>query len=83
MSLDLTDSIRRLISEQLFPLDDSVTNNSDLHSEGLDSLALMQLILLLEREYSVTISPEDLNRENFSTLEKLAELVSGKQPAGK
>lgn len=83
MSQDLTDSLRRLISEQLFPLDDSVTAKCDLHSEGLDSLALMQLILLLEREYSVSISPGDLNRENFSSLEKLAELVSAKQTATK
>lgn len=83
MNQDLTDSLRLLISEQLFPLDDSVSSTSDLHSEGLDSLALMQLILLLEREYAVSISPEDLNRENFSTLEKLAELVSSKQSAEK
>ncbi len=79
MNQDPTNSLRQLISEQLFPLDDTVTNESDLHAEGLDSLALMQLILLLEREYSVSISPEDLNRENFSTLEKLAELVSSKR----
>ena len=83
MNQDFTNSLRLLISEQLFPLDDSVTNESDLHAEGLDSLALMQLILLLEREYSVSISPEDLNRENFSTLEKLSELVSIKQSAAK
>ncbi len=83
MNQDLSNSLRLLISEQLFPLDDSVTNESDLHAEGLDSLALMQLILLLEREYSVSISPEDLNRENFSTLEKLSELVSIKQSAAK
>lgn len=81
MNHDLIDSLRSLISEQLFPLDDSVTEDSDLHSEGLDSLALMQLILLLEREYSITISPVDLNRENFSTLQKLANLVSEKQHA--
>lgn len=83
MNQDLTNSLRLLISDQLFPLDESVTDQSDLHSEGLDSLALMQLILILEREFSVSISPEDLNRENFSTLEKLAGLVSSKQSAAK
>lgn len=83
MNQDFINSLRLLISEQLFPLDDSVTNESDLHSEGLDSLALMQLILLLEREYSVSVSPEDLNRENFSSLEKLSEFVSTKKAAEK
>ncbi len=79
MNQDLTTSLRLLISEQLFPLNETVTDETDLHAEGLDSLALMQLILLLEREYSVSISPEDLNRKNFSTLEKLSEFVSSKQ----
>ncbi len=83
MKTDLTHSLRQLIHEQLFPLDDSVTDQSDLHSEGLDSLALMQLILLLEREYTVSISPGDLNMENFSTLGNLAELVSMKQSGSK
>ncbi|MGJ8633110.1 MAG: phosphopantetheine-binding protein [Luteolibacter sp.] len=75
----MTETIRTLISEQLFPLDDSVTNETDLHAEGLDSLALMQLILLLESEFNITISPEDLNRENFSSLKKIATLISKKQ----
>lgn len=83
MKKELIDSLRNLIDGQLFPLDDSVTAETDLHSEGLDSLALMQLILLLEREFSVSIAPADLNRENFSTLEKLAELVSKKQSTEK
>lgn len=71
--------LRTLIDEQLFPLDESVTPQSDLYSEGLDSMALMQLILLLEQEFGVSVVPEDLDRENFSTLEKMAEFISKKQ----
>jgi acyl carrier protein len=71
--------LRTLIDEQLFPLDESVTPQADLYSEGLDSMALMQLILLLEQEFGVSIVPEDLDRENFSTLEKMAEFVFKKQ----
>lgn len=72
-------SLHALIDEQLFHLDDTVTPSSDLHAAGLDSLALMQLILLLESEYAVTITPQDLDRENFSSLEKLAQLIQRKQ----
>ena len=79
MTPDLTESLRTLIDGQLFPLDESVTAKSDLHAEGLDSLALMQLILLLEREFSITIQPDDLDRENFSTLENLAAFISRKK----
>jgi acyl carrier protein len=71
--------LHTLIDEQLFPLDESVTPQSDLYSEGLDSMALMQLILLLEQEFGVSVVPEDLDRENFATLEKMAEFISKKQ----
>jgi len=75
----LVTSLRTLIHEQLFPLDHAVTESSDLHAAGLDSLALMQLILLVENKYSVKITPEDLDRENFSSLEKLAEMIARKK----
>ncbi len=79
MNHDLETSLRRLVDEQLFALDESVTATSDLHAEGLDSLALMQLILLLEREFAISIDPADLDRENFSSLEKMASLIARKQ----
>lgn len=79
MIQDLVSSLRTLIHEQLFPLDDSVTESSDLHAAGLDSLALMQLILLVENAYSVKITPDDLDRENFSSLAKLAEMIARKK----
>ncbi len=79
MTQDLVTSLRTLINGQLFHLDESLTPSSDLHAAGLDSLALMQLILLLENEYSVKITPDDLDRENFSSLEKLAEMIARKK----
>ena len=79
MTRDLTNALHALIDEQLFPLDESVTPQSDLFAEGLDSMALMQLILLLEQEFAVTIVPDDLNGGNFSTLEKMADFVSRKK----
>lgn len=78
MQEELIRHLRTLIDGELFALDESVGSQTDLHAEGLDSLALMQLILLLEREYGITIQPGDLDRVNFSTLEKLAGFVSRK-----
>ncbi|WP_411827538.1 phosphopantetheine-binding protein [Luteolibacter sp. AS25] len=74
----MIETIRSLISQNLFPLDDSVTETSDLHQEGLDSLALMQLILLLESEFTISIQPTDLDRENFSSLKNIAALIDSK-----
>ncbi|MFD2256833.1 phosphopantetheine-binding protein [Luteolibacter algae] len=82
MTTNLIFQLRALINEQLFPLDDSISAEADLHSEGLDSLALMQLILLLENEYGVSIKPEDLDRENFSSLSKISEMISKKRELG-
>jgi acyl carrier protein len=76
-----TESLRALIDTELFPLDPSVSDSTDLYSEGLDSMALMQLILLLEREFGIVITPDDLGRENFATLTDMATFVLRKQHA--
>lgn len=71
-------ALRALIHEQLFPLDETITDESDLFSEGLDSMALMQLIMLMEQEFHITLGPEDLNRDYFATLVNLSAMVTRK-----
>lgn len=82
LSEELTGSLRGLIDGNLFPLGEEVDVGTDLHGEGLDSLALMQLILLIEREYGVSIVPGDLDRENFSTLGNIGRLIARKRGEG-
>lgn len=82
MNTDLTENLRELIDSHLFPLGEDVSATTDLHAEGLDSLALMQLILILEKEYCISIVPADLDRENFSTLENIAALIFKKREEG-
>lgn len=82
MNTELTESLRELVDGHLFPLGEDVDVDTDLHAEGLDSLALMQLILLIEKEHGVSIVPADLDRENFSTLGNIAVLISRKQEEG-
>lgn len=74
-----TSSLRRLISEQLFPLDEPLSEHADLYQEGLDSMALMQLILLLEQEFDIRLEPSDLGRENFQSLLAIEQLICKKQ----
>ena len=78
MTNDLPRRIHCLIDTRLFPLSESVSATTDLFAEGLDSLALMQVIVLLENEFSITISPDDLDRRNFSTVADIAALVRKK-----
>lgn len=78
-SSSIIESLRSLISERLFPLKECFTEQCDLYAEGLDSMAMMQMILLLEQEMDVRIEPEDLGKENFQTLEAIARLVEKKR----
>jgi acyl carrier protein len=72
-------SLHQLISENLFPLDEFFCDEMDLYAEGLDSMALMQLILLLEQEFDIRLESSDLGRENFQSLRAIEELVRKKQ----
>jgi len=72
-------NLRPLISEQLFPLSQSFGDDADLYQEGLDSMALMQLILLVEQQFNIRLEPADLGRENFQSLRAIGNLILKKQ----
>lgn len=44
-------------------------------TEVLDSLAFVELLLQLEREFGVTTSVDDLEVENFRSIDRIAEFV--------
>ncbi len=53
---------------------------SDLFDAGLDSLAIMQLLIRIDQEFGVRIPTHKLTRENFSTIEGLARLIAAERP---
>ena len=63
--------LRERLLETAAPLD----ADTDLYSVGLDSMAIMQLLILVEEEYGVSLPEVALTRENFSTARQLAGLV--------
>lgn len=66
-----------LIQEhQIVEVTEPLTPESDLFSHGLDSLAMMQLMLHLEREFGVRISPSEMTRNHFATATVLARWLS-------
>jgi len=61
-------------------LDDSVAGGrldpeDDLISMGLDSVKIINMIVLLEEKYGIEIKDEDLLFENFETVRKITELL--------
>ena len=56
--------------------------DTDLFESGiLDSLAFVELLLQLEREFGVTTSVDDLELENFKTIARIAEFVRARTDA--
>jgi D-alanine--poly(phosphoribitol) ligase subunit 2 len=56
--------------------------DTDLFESGmLDSLAFVELLLQLEREFGVTTSVADLEVENFSSIARIADFVMGRAVA--
>lgn len=72
--------IRELIDGQLVELDPGFGESDDLFAAGLDSMAIMQLLLLIEESYGVQIPMGEVTRENFQTTAAIARLVTEKQP---
>ncbi len=67
------DSIIALLQEhEILSDEEPVTADSDLFALGLDSLAMMQLLLHLERRFALSIPPAEITRERFVTPLKLA-----------
>lgn len=53
--------------------------DTDLFDTGvLDSLAFVELLLQLEREFGVTTSVDDLEAENFRSITTIAAFVHGR-----
>ncbi len=65
----------QLIRERLLETQPGFDADSNLYDNGLDSMAIMQLLVLVEEGYGVAIPESDLTRQNFSTTRQLAERI--------
>jgi D-alanine--poly(phosphoribitol) ligase subunit 2 len=56
--------------------------DADLFETGiLDSLAFVELLLQLEQRFGVTASVDDLELENFKSVERIADFVASRSAA--
>jgi len=67
--------ILSLVSERLLEVPRDFGLESDLFLHGLDSMAIMQFILLIEEAFGVTIPEREVTRENFASAKSVAALV--------
>lgn len=70
-----------LLRERLLDTPHPFEATTDLYSLGLDSMAIMQLLILIEEEYGVALPESSLTRQNFTTVRQLAQLILAQRRA--
>jgi acyl carrier protein len=58
---------------------DSVAHDSDLLADGvIDSLGITELITFLERRYGIKVADDDIDAENFRSVQAIVAFVERK-----
>jgi acyl carrier protein len=59
---------------------DEIDENVSLYEDGLglDSIAIVDLIVAMEKNFSISIEDEELNADLFKNLTTLSEFIHGK-----
>ena len=66
---------RELVSKPDFQL----KNDTSLFESGvLDSRSLLKLVMFVEKEFRVVVSPEELFPDNFQTVNRICEFLRSK-----
>lgn len=69
--------IRTFLSKYLRNHD--VSDDADIFALGfVNSLFAMQLVMFVEREFGITVENEDLNMENFQSVNAIVKFVEKK-----
>lgn len=71
----LQNTLLQLLRDRVLGTTDPLDADTPLFHAGLDSMALMQLMLLIESEFCVRLRAEDLTRQTFATPRTLAAII--------
>ncbi|UII27574.1 phosphopantetheine-binding protein [Fulvivirga maritima] len=86
MTEEIKKKIRSIIANDL----DANINEEDLSDDvslydggiGLDSIAIINLIVELENKFDISFDETEINAQLFSNINSLADFISGKMNAG-
>lgn len=67
--------VAMLREEGIADLEEGFAADGDLFAAGMDSMAVMQLIVVVEERFGAVIGPEDAGRDNLRTPDALARLI--------
>jgi acyl carrier protein len=58
---------------------DALAHDRDLLGDGvIDSLGIVELIAFLEKQYAIKVEDDDIDQENFRSVESIVAFVHGK-----
>jgi acyl carrier protein len=64
-----------ILSSDILELEPDFKCTDDLFEAGLDSMSIMRLLIHVETAFGCRIPVSQVNRENFSTVQKIASLI--------
>ena len=73
---EITARLLARIRAEILELDTAFGADDDLFHAGLDSMAIMQVILILEDEFGVRLPDSSIKRETFATARSIATVVA-------
>ena len=69
---EISQKLCSFLRENILAPDVEVHPETELHAIGIDSFALMELVLFIERCYGLVLPPESLTPENIATVNALS-----------
>jgi acyl carrier protein len=79
---DIISAVRTYMQKELLQSEVELAADTPLIEGGhLTSLQTVQLVMFLSEQYGVEIEPEEVNEDEFRSLETIAALVKRKLPA--
>ncbi|MCX6962380.1 MAG: phosphopantetheine-binding protein [Verrucomicrobia bacterium] len=64
-----------ILASDILELGPDFKCTDDLFEAGLDSMAIMRLLIHVETAFGCRLPVSQVNRENFSTVQKIAALI--------
>jgi acyl carrier protein len=78
---NIEQAVKNYILSEFLPDEDSaqLTDSTALITTGiLDSLAVLKLVLFLEKNFSIAVEAHEADPEHLDTIERIAELIRSK-----
>jgi acyl carrier protein len=78
--MDIPTIIRQYISENLLFNDDYHYSDDDSFLEEgiIDSMGIMELVVFIQQEFTITVPDHEITPENFDTINRLAHFIDAK-----